>query len=90
MRLTMRIWFRRLRWLALPVGLLAAAQLAAPCSCADACGLAPPDDTQSETATARDVSEDPLEPADPWALSSTGNHLDTGYGPGQERPGLLP
>lgn len=30
------------------------------------------------------------EAADPWERSPSGARLDSGYGPGEERPGLLP
>ncbi len=81
---------RRLIWLTLILALLALGHFATPswwaeagspmgCACIGTGGAPalPPDGEAREA-------------ADPWERSTSGAQLDSGYGPGQERPGLLP
>jgi hypothetical protein len=84
-----RTWSRRLGWLALLFAVLGLAHLAVPSWWAEAYGPPAPARPGSETA-AQDRCASVPGAGDPWARSPTGSPLDTGYGPGEERPRLLP
>ena len=80
----------RLRWLLILLGLVGLGGMAHSAGWAEASHIAAFICPGVETATAQDLRERIPDVADPWALSPTGDPLDAGYGPGQERPGLLP
>ena len=90
MRGTTGAWFRRLCWLTLLLGALGLGHLTTPSRRADAHTGAVAARPEGETAATKGPYTSVPDQADPWALSPTGSSLDAGYGPGQERPGLLP
>ena len=81
---------RHLIWLLLLLALLGLGHFATPSWWAEADSPVASARAGTGEAPARPSDGEAREAADPWERSPSGARLDSGYGPGEERPGLLP
>ena len=81
---------QRLIWITLLLALLGLGHFATPSWWAEAYSPVASARIGPGGAPARPSDGEAREAADPWERSPSGARLDSGYGPGEERPGLLP
>ncbi len=81
---------RRLIWLTLLIALLGLGHFATASWWAEAGSPIGSARIGTGGAPARPSDREVREAADPWERSPSGARLDSGYGPGEERPELLP
>ena len=84
--LSLHIFF----WLLLLLALMDRGPLASAIRWAEACGPGATGCGRPGQPPTLHTGDEAREVADPWAFGSSGSRLDAGYGPGQQRPGLLP
>ena len=90
MRVPRILDLQRLIWLTLLLALLGLGHFATPSWWGEACSPVASARAGTGGAPARPSDGEAREAADPWERSPSAARLDSGYGPGEERPGLLP